>query len=134
MITFITLLFMVIACGKADDELNEPKEITIDELYPGSILNVDKIELVDGSSGNRKSVDFKKEIESFLYDIKDIRLQSEKNQEGAVGYIFRIILYEENVVKMDFTPNNIEGIYYETNEDLYNKIKRIFEKHFERGL
>lgn len=45
-----------------------------------------------------------------------------------------MILYEKDVAKMNFTPHHIQGIYYETNEELVSKMKGIFEKHYERSF
>jgi hypothetical protein len=135
LLIILSTFFLFSACS--DKNINQEQELkatTIGELYPGNILNVDKIKLVDGSTGYRKNIDQKKEIESILYDIKDIVLQPDKNQEDRVGYVFRIILYEKDTVKMDFIPNAIQGIYYEPNEELYNKLKNIFEKTFERDF
>lgn len=130
----ILAIVCITACGKAAQQQYELEPNTISGIYPGNIIDVDKIELVDGSTGDRKTIIVKKEIETILDEIKDIMLEPERDQEGSVGYIFRIILYEKNVVKMNFTPLHIQGIYYETNEDLVSKMKEIFEKHFERNF
>jgi hypothetical protein len=103
---------------------------TISQEYPGSIMNVTKVELIDGSSGQRVNIEEKKEIDIFLNEIKDEVLTPDSNQEPRTGYLFRIALYEGTELKIDFIPNAINNIYYKTNENLYNKLKEIFTKRF----
>lgn len=95
-------------------------------------MNVSKIELIDGSSGERIKIENKKEIDQFLNEIKDLVLDPEKNQEGRTGYIFRVALYEGDELKMDFIPSSINRTYYKLNEQLNNKLKEIFTKKFNR--
>lgn len=108
------------------------KPITISQAYPGSIMNVTKIELIDGSSGERIKIENKNEIDNFLNEIKDLVLEPDKNQEGRVGYIYRLALYEGDELKMDFLPTSINHTYYILNEELNNKLKKIYTKKFNK--
>ncbi|MDQ0885410.1 hypothetical protein QFZ81_000498 [Paenibacillus sp. V4I9] len=129
-IIIILLLLGLTACKTTDSPILKP--ITISQAYPGSIMNVSKIELIDGSSGERIKIENKKEIDQFSNEIKDLVLDPEKNQEGRTGYIFRVALYEGNELKMDFIPTSINRTYYKLNEQLNNKLKEIFTKKFNR--
>lgn len=50
-------------------------------------MNVTKIELIDGNSGERKTIESKNEVGQILNDIKDLVLAPENDQEGSVGYV-----------------------------------------------
>jgi hypothetical protein len=95
-------------------------------------LNVDKIVLVDGSTGERLSVMDSDQVTKILGLIKDESIIPEEDQEGSVGYIFRVILYENDKSVMDFIPNQVQGVYYKSNEKLYQNLKEVFEEHFDR--
>lgn len=84
----IIAIVCITACEKAAQQQNKLEPNTISGIYPGNIIDVDKIELVDGSTGNRKTIIDKKEIEIILDEIKDIMLEPERDQEGSVGYIY----------------------------------------------
>lgn len=129
-IIIIILLLGLTACKTTDNPILKP--ITISQVYSGSIMNVSKIELIDGSSGERIKIENKKEIDQFLNEIKDLVLDPEINQEGRTGYIFRVALYEGDELKMDFIPSSINRTYYKLNEQLNNKLKEIFTKKFNR--
>jgi len=128
----LLLAFSVSACSKNTHPPIELHSTTIGDAYPGNLVNVDKIELVDGSTGSRETIEQKHEIDGFLNELKDIVLEPDENQEGRVGYRFRIILYENDDVQLDFTPQAIKGIYYEPNEKFDERIRKLFEKYFEK--
>ncbi len=128
----LLLAVSVSACSKNSHPPIELHSTTISDAYPGSLSNVDKIELVDGSTGSRETIEQKREIDGILNDIKNIVLEPEKNQEGSVGYRFRMILYENDDAKLGFTPQAIKGIYYEPNEEFDERIRKLFVKYYER--
>lgn len=62
-VCILLLLLMglaIIACSKPQAE--KLTTMTLQELYPGDILNVDSIEITDGSSGERKLFSNQKQI------------------------------------------------------------------------
>lgn len=132
--TIIILLFFAIGC-QGNKETSEPQSlesITLAEAYPGDIRNVDKVELLDGSSGERKVVEDRTAIQTWINQIKDIPLSPDYNQEERVGYVFGITLYEGDERKLGFIPTQINGIYYESNPDLDKRIRTFFEQQFGR--
>lgn len=118
------------ACNQVDQKTVNPTSIA--DLYSGDILNVDKIVLVDGSTGERLSVMDSDQVTKILGLIKDESIIPEENQEGSVGYRFRVILYENDKLTLDFTPNQIQGIYYKSNEKLYQNLEEVFKEYFDR--
>ncbi|SFM46848.1 hypothetical protein SAMN03159341_1366 [Paenibacillus sp. 1_12] len=127
----ITLLLLITGCQGKTDPIHL-KPITLSEAYPGSIMEVDKIELLDGSSGERKIIENKGEIKQWISKIKDIKLNPEDKQEGRVGYIFGISLYEGEKIMLGFIPNQINKMYYKTNIEFEQHIRTFFEEQFGR--
>jgi hypothetical protein len=126
----ILTLILLSACNQVEKKILKPT--TIANLYSGDILDVDKIVLVDGSTGERLSVMDNDQVTKILGLIKDESIIPEENQEGSVGYIFRVILYENDKLVMDFIPNQVQGIYYKYNEKLNKNLKEVFEEYFDR--
>lgn len=128
----ILTLILLNACNQVDPKIANPT--TIANLYSGDISNVDKIILVDGSTGERLSVMDNDQVTKILGLIKDETIIPEENQEGSVGYRFRVLLYENEELTMDFIPNQVQGIYYKSNEKLNRNLKELFEKYFDKNL
>ncbi|MNX53318.1 hypothetical protein D3C86_840110 [compost metagenome] len=105
---------------------------TLSKEYPGDILKVDQITLLDGSTGAKVIVDRQDEIRSFLNSIKDDVLQPDPNQEGRTGFVYRMMLYEKGILKLDIIPNSIGKVYYLQNEDLRRDLSAFFEKKFKK--
>lgn len=126
-------LFGITACkddGKST--LPELNPITLAQAFPGDILKTDRIELLDGSTGETRTVVDPAAIREWLTEIKDIRLIPDDNQEGRAGYRFGIQLFQGEEPKLGFIPNSIKNVYYETNEQLESKVQAFFEEQFGR--
>lgn len=127
------LLIIITGCrDNADPVILNP--ISLSKAYPGNITEIDKIELLDGSTGERKVIEDQVVIEQWISKIKDIELIPDDNQEGRVGYVFGISLYEGNEIKLGFIPNQINKIYYKTNNEFTGLIRELFEEQFGRGF
>ncbi|OPH56950.1 hypothetical protein BC351_26420 [Paenibacillus ferrarius] len=61
----VLLVVFITGCQGRTDPI-QLKPITLSEVYPGSILEVDRIELLDGSTGERKAIEDKQMILHFL--------------------------------------------------------------------
>ncbi|MCU6713017.1 hypothetical protein M6D81_30385 [Paenibacillus sp. J5C_2022] len=105
---------------------------SISEQYPGQLSLVDKIILLDGSTGETKTVEDKSAIQGWLNRIKLITLYPDENQEDRSGFRFRISLYEGESKKLGFIATAINGVYYQPNEQLYEYIRSLFEEQFGR--
>ncbi|MDU0328954.1 MULTISPECIES: hypothetical protein [Paenibacillus] len=132
-LTFLILLVCISLTGCNDGKpITELKPITLAELYPGDVKSIDQIELVDGSSGESKTVSNNEEIKTIIKNIKDIKLIPDTNQEGRTGWLFRLKFYEKSNVKLDFTPHHMNGIYYENNSELTLILKQLYKEKFGR--
>jgi len=123
-------LLLLTACQTTDKVNLLP--ITISEAYPGNIMNVTTIELIDGSSGERVQLDNNDEIDRLINDIKDLVLEPDHNQEGRTGYIYRLALYEEDELKLDFLPTAIDRTYYTFNEQLHSILQELYTEKFNK--
>ncbi|RIX53674.1 hypothetical protein D3P08_09635 [Paenibacillus nanensis] len=135
--TIVVCLFFLLAIGCEAGSSGNKKPVqlgttTLENEYPGDISNVDKMELVDGSSGEKIRIEDKGIIQEWLRQMKDIELAPDDNQEGRVGYLFRTILYEGDMKKLEFLPDEMKQVYYEHNEQFEGLIRRFFEEQFGR--
>lgn len=132
----VCLLFLLtIGCEATSSDDKKPVQLdttTLENEYPGDISNVDKIELVDGTSGERIRIEDKGIIQEWLRQMKNIELEPDDNQEGRVGYLFRTILYEGDMKKFEFLPDEMKRVYYEHNEKFEGPIRSFFEEQFGR--
>jgi len=62
-VIFVILFLLLVTGCKESKEPIVLQPITLSQIYPGSILNVNKIELLDGSSGERKVIEDQRQIE-----------------------------------------------------------------------
>lgn len=134
-IAWIGLIFLtvLVSCKESGQEaLSKPKPMTLGEAYPGDIMKADRIELLDGSTGEIAIVEDPDAVRAWIRGIKDIRLEPDGNQEGRVGYRFRISLFEGVASKLDFNPTSIGGVYYKPNQRLDVQVKAFFEDRFGR--
>ncbi|MEC0373416.1 hypothetical protein [Paenibacillus chibensis] len=120
----------LISCSIEDKKINNPTSIANE--YPGNIQDINKIELIDGKTGESKTITKKDEITNILNVIKDEKLIPSDNQEGGVGYIFRVKLFENEELIIDFTPNRLKSVEYKSNAQLIKTLKGIYKDYFER--
>ncbi|MGF7047830.1 hypothetical protein J2T13_002336 [Paenibacillus sp. DS2015] len=129
---FVIFLLLCITGCQAQTEPIILKQITLSEAYPGDILEVNKIELLDGSSGERKIIKNQAEIQSWIKLIKDIELTPDENQEGRTGFIFGISLINGDDKIFGFGPHQMNKIYYKNNPEFEGHIRVFFEDQFGR--
>ncbi|PKQ89291.1 hypothetical protein CXK86_19770 [Paenibacillus sp. BGI2013] len=114
----------IVACSKPQAE--KLTTMTLQELYPGDIANVDSIEITDGSSGERKMFSNQKQILEWIDQIKDMKFEPDSNQEERSGFLYSVSLREGHMSKLGFTPNSQGGHNYIHNEELTLKIQEMF--------
>lgn len=125
----IMVVVLLAGChGNTDSVLLKP--VSLAKVYPGEITDVNRIELLDGTSGARKMVEDQVIIKQWIRTVKDIPLIPDDNQEGAVGFRFRISLYEGEILKLGFSPHRIEFISYKSSDELLRHIEDLFETQY----
>ncbi|MGZ7440466.1 hypothetical protein [Paenibacillus sp. TH7-28] len=127
---WIVLVFVLVVGCQSSAEAIPLRPISLSEVYPGDILQVDKVILVDGSTGARRAIEDRQQITEWISRMKDIELTPDENQEDRTGFMFGISLYEGEEKKLGFIPNLIQGVYYKPNPEFEGYIKALFEKHF----
>jgi len=135
LIVFVLLLFAM-GC-RSQEEKTKPisKEPTnLSQIYPGDLGKVDKMQLLDGSTGERIMLTDREIIRQWLNQIRDVQLIPADNQEGRVGYLFGLTLYENDKSMLGFIPDHIGGIYYENNDAFLAPIRALFEEQFGRSF
>lgn len=126
-ITFISILLILFSSTGCSQKNNIPAEIIISKQYPGQIMQVDSIDIRDGSNGQLRTYNDSEQIKSFLEAIAAIQLLPQQNQAGAVGTLYSVKLYEGDEVKLSFSNQEIEGIYYQPNEQLNHAVTSFME-------
>jgi len=122
----IALALFAAGCSKSPSVPDlTPKKLH--ELYPGDIRQVDYMEIRSGSTGELKSYSDKEQIQEWIASVENIIMVPNTNQEGKVGFLFSVALYEDKQIKLSFTPSSSNKIYYLHNEELFSSIKQLFE-------
>ncbi|MCM3128179.1 MULTISPECIES: hypothetical protein [unclassified Paenibacillus] len=128
----ILCLLLLTACQA--EPVQPPLRTTLSELYPGIISNADRIRLIDGSSGHRIWINDSVEVQEWINQIKDVEWVPEEPQEGAVGNIYRMELYEGEDMKLKFTPQQMDRIYYVSDPKFMESVNSLFEEKFEKDF
>lgn len=129
---WIILVFVLVPGCQSKPESLPLRPLSLSEVYPGDILQVDKVILADGSTGARRVIEDRQQIAEWITRIKDIKLTPDQNQEDRTGFMFGISLYEGEEKKLGFIPNLIQGVYYKPNSEFEGYIRAFFEKYFDR--
>ena len=124
--TLLALMLIAAGCSKAPSKIDlTPRQLH--ELYPGDIKHVNYMEIRSGSTGELKSYSDKEQIGQWISSVENIVMVPDPNQEGRVGFLFSVALFEDKQIKLSFTPNSSNKIYYIHNKELFSSIKQLFE-------
>ncbi|KRF07093.1 hypothetical protein ASG89_17210 [Paenibacillus sp. Soil766] len=128
---FVVIMVIILICfGCGKGEASEKPRLTVkqlEEFYPGDISNVDHIEIRSGSTGALKIVNDKQLVQEWLAKVRHMKLTPDPNQEGRVGYLFYVDLFEGQEKKLRFLPNEIAGNYYVYSEELAREISELVQ-------
>lgn len=105
---------------------------TFIEFYEGDLRDVSQVVIVDGNTGEHKTVTDKDVIDSFLNEIRDIKFIPEENQEDSDGFNYSINLFEDNEKTFQFGPTQVNENYYYTEPDIYPILHDFYEEHQEK--
>lgn len=128
LLTLFLLVSLLTGCVLDEKEkVTELETKTFTELYKKDLANVTKIRVLDGSTGYSKTVTDKKVIDDFLSEIKDIQFIPLENQEGGIGFVYIIALYEEDENPFIFSLNSVNDHIYDTDPEIYPIVDRFYE-------
>ncbi|WP_174727652.1 hypothetical protein [Mesobacillus harenae] len=92
---------------------------TLSQFFEGDFNEVNKITIVDGSTGYKKTITDIRVIEGFLAELKDIRFIPEVNQEQRDGWRYSIILFKGGEAAFHFGLTEVNDHYYYTKPDIH---------------
>ncbi|MBO9129527.1 hypothetical protein [Bacillus sp. 165] len=113
-------LFLLASCGLETKQLND--------FYKKDLDDVTMIVILDGRTGNKKTIMDKKLISDFLSEIRDIQFIPEKNQEQRKGFQYSVILFQNDVETFKFELTQVNGIYYYTKPDIYPIVDDFYKR------
>ncbi|MGG1550726.1 hypothetical protein [Paenibacillus ferrarius] len=124
----LCFVLLLVALGCSKEEIKpKPSPATLADLYPGDLRQVDHIEIRSGSTGELHSYDDAAAIQKWLSTLSGFTLTPDSNQEGRVGFLYGVTLYEKKTRKLGFTNNSIASVYYLYNEAWVREIQAFFE-------
>jgi Cdc6-like AAA superfamily ATPase len=113
------IAFALVGCGL------ETK--TLSQFYEKNLDDVNKIVIVDGSTGNKKTVTENEVIKEFLSEIKDIKFILDENQEKREGWRYSIKLFQDDKPAFQFGLSEVNENYYYTEPDIYPIVENFYE-------
>ena len=117
----MVLILVITGCSKL-----EP--MTFEEIYSGDLTEVSKIEIRHGN-GELKEITDQSFINSWLDSIKNIVFDPSINQEGQVGSLYNVNLFEEEILTLSFSTTQINDFYYNENEQILEKLHSLFNEN-----
>jgi len=122
---FLLLASILCLLSACDNEKSHTQ--TLEAFYEEKgLTEIDKIVLQDGSNGETKTLQDAEQIEEFLSLIKDIEYTPSENQNGMVGWRYRIRLFDQ-LNEFDFTLSEIDGVYYNSEPDIYPIVGEYYQ-------
>ncbi len=117
-----TMLIILILTG-----CTKPEPVTLEQIYPGKLLEVSKIEIRHGN-GELKEITDKSVINPWIDSVKDIVFEPSTNQDGKVGYLYNVMLFEGIELKLSFSTTQINDLYYKENVQILEKLHSLFNE------
>jgi hypothetical protein len=127
-ITFI-ILFTGMGCSSNQQNDPLPTSQRFAQLYPEDLSLIDRIDIRSGSSGELRTVTDPRAIRQWVHTVRDIVMEPDPNQDGYVGYLYAVKLYAGDRETFNFTPGQINEIYYLNNPALSDSIRTLFMEH-----
>jgi len=112
------IIFLFTGCGL------ETK--TLPQFYEKDLSDVSKIVILDGNTGQKKTIQDQKIIEGLLSDIEDIKFIPDENQEPRDGFNYSITLFQDGEETFGFGLTSVNGHYYHTEPDIYPIIDELY--------
>ena len=99
----------------------------LSQFYEKELENVNKVVIVDGSNGSKKTIKDPVVIGEFLNKIKNIKFIPEKNQDKRVGWRYSITLFQKGEEPFQFTPTEVNENYYYTEPDIHPIVDEFYK-------
>ena len=122
----LTIVFTILLTGCGLETL------TIEDYYKNDLEDVSEIEVFDGSNGSSRTTTNKKEIRSFIKEVKHIKFIPDEDQSERDGFIYSITFYEGDKATLQFGLNQIGDAYYNTEPDIEPIVEEFFNSMSEQ--
>ncbi|MFC5465928.1 hypothetical protein [Lederbergia graminis] len=117
----LAVLLLLTACTKG-------KTQSLGEFFKdANVEHVEKVRIVDGSTGYKKTITDQEEIDTFISLIKDIEFSPQENQEKRDGWRYDITLFD-GVKEFQFGLHKIDDVYYDSNPDILPIVDSYYKK------
>jgi len=108
-----------------DEDGGMPRDL--ESFYSGVITAVDSIEIFSGDNGNIVSITDQTQIQQWIEKVKHLKIVLDPNREDTVGVLYSVKLMEKGDQKLSFSPTSINGERMETQNELADLIKELYE-------
>lgn len=120
LLSMMLIILILTGCTK-------PEPVTLEQIYPGKLLKVSKIEIRHGNGELREITD-KSVINPWIDSVKDIVFEPSTNQDGKVGYLYNVMLFEGVELKLSFSTTQINDVYYKENVQILEKLHLLYNE------
>ncbi|QOY38409.1 hypothetical protein AWH56_013255 [Anaerobacillus isosaccharinicus] len=118
------VLFLV-ACQSS--QLGHDQTKTFAKMYPAELADVTQLEIRRGD-GEVKMITDLQLIGNLFQKIRDLPFVPDEDQEGGVGFLYAVKIYEQSELTFTFTTNKINGYYYKSNEIVNSALEQLFKE------
>ena len=95
-------------------------------MQDAKVKEVKEIIILNGETGEKKTITDAGKIEQFLDDIEDILFTPDDNQQQRDGFRYAVKLVDGEH-SLQFTTNSVGQDYYVTEEPLFEVIDALFQ-------
>ena len=122
---FCPIIFVIgfILLAGCSDAKTQTLEMFIQDA---DIQTIDKVILVDGSTGYSKTITDPQQIDEFVALIQDILYTPQKNQEERYGWRYGILLMDGEK-EFNFELTQIGETYYDSKPDIYPIVDAYYQ-------
>jgi hypothetical protein len=118
----IAIVLIIVGCSS-----NKVVEITLKDKFPKQLELVNKLVITSGSTGERKDIVDQSAIDEWIVQVKDITLYPQENQEERDGFLYAIVLYQDDIIQYEFSLNYIDKHYYKVSDEMLAITDQLFE-------
>lgn len=127
----IGIVMFLVACQSSQPGHDQTK--TFAQMYPAELADVTQLEIRRGDGEIIMITDLQL-IRNLFQQIKDLPFVPDEDQDGAVGFLYDVKIYEQNELTFSFTTNKINGYYYKSNEKVNSALEQLFEEEKSKNV
>jgi hypothetical protein len=130
LLTSMIAILLVVICGCQSHNQPNAKStdaIELEAFYPGDMTQVDTIEMMSGSNGNRKTITNPTKIREWIEKVRHLKMIPDPDQEQSTGVLFHVSLFEKGKKTLNLTPTTVDHKPVKPNSDLAELMKQLYE-------